>query len=144
MKKCLTVMLTLLIMSLPTPTLAAPASSQSIKQLMQKTGAGDMGLMAMNQMVPALKQMIPDAPEKFWQDFMAEFNADDLEEMIVPIYKKYLSQEEIDAINAFYDTPAGKKLIKVQPLIMQESMAAGQVWGQNVAMDVLKKYQAQQ
>lgn len=142
MKKYLTVLLTLLIMSLP--TLAAPASPQSIKQLMLKTGAGNMGVMAMNQMVPALKQMIPDAPEKFWQDFMAEFNADDLEDMIVPIYKKYLSQEELDAINAFYDTPAGKKLIKVQPLIMQESMAAGQVWGQKVAMDVLKKYQAQQ
>ena len=36
-----------------------------------------------------------------------------------------------------------KKLIKVQPAIMQESMMIGQQWGQNIAREVLEKYKAQ-
>ncbi|GIU24675.1 DUF2059 domain-containing protein [Shewanella schlegeliana] len=124
-------------------TFAEPASAESVKQLMHKTGAGELGIQAMNQMLPALKNLIPDAPETFWSDYMAAFNPDDLVEMTVPIYQKYLSEEEVQALNSFYDTPAGKKLIKVQPLIMQESMMAGQQWGQAVAQDVISKYQMQ-
>lgn len=122
---------------------AEQASAESVKQLMQKTGAGELGIQAMKQMLPALKNIIPDAPESFWTDYMAEFNPEDLVEMTVPIYQKYLTEEEVQALNAFYDTPAGKKLIKVQPLIMQESMMAGQQWGQTVAQDVMQKYQSQ-
>jgi hypothetical protein len=110
---------------------------------MVKTGAGDMSMQMMNQMLPALKQMIPDAPDKFWQDFMSQVNGNDIINMTVPIYQKYLSQEDINAINAFYDSPAGKKMIKVQPNIVQESMAAGQAWGQQIALDVMEKYKAQ-
>ena len=122
---------------------AEQASAESVKQLMQKTGAGELGIQAMKQMLPALKNIIPDAPESFWTDYMAKFNPEDLVEMTVPIYQKYLTEEEVQALNAFYDTPAGKKLIKVQPLIMQESMMAGQQWGQTVAQDVMQKYQSQ-
>ncbi|WP_299806735.1 DUF2059 domain-containing protein [uncultured Shewanella sp.] len=122
---------------------AETASEESVKQLMHKTGAGELGIQAMNQMLPALKNIIPDAPEAFWTDYLAEFNPEDLVEMTVPIYQKYLTEEEVQALNDFYDTPAGKKLIKVQPLIMQESMMAGQQWGQAVAQDVMTKYQMQ-
>ncbi|GIU10238.1 MULTISPECIES: DUF2059 domain-containing protein [unclassified Shewanella] len=122
---------------------AEQASAESVKHLMNKTGAGELGVQAMNQMLPALKNLIPDAPEAFWTDYLSEFNPEDLVEMTVPIYQKYLTEEEVQALNDFYDTPAGKKLIKVQPLIMQESMMAGQQWGQAVAQDVMTKYQIQ-
>lgn len=122
---------------------AEQASAESVKQLMNKTGAGELGVQAMNQMLPALKNLVPDAPEAFWDDYMAGFNPEDLIEMTVPIYQKYLTEDEIQAINAFYDTPAGKKLIRVQPNIMQESMMAGQQWGQAVAKDVMDKYRAE-
>ncbi|MCK8044207.1 DUF2059 domain-containing protein [Shewanella sp. 1CM18E] len=133
----------LTVFAFSSPAFAEQASAESVKQLMQKTGAGELGVQAMKQMLPALKNIIPDAPESFWTDYMAEFNPEDLVEMTVPIYQKYLTEEEVQALNAFYDTPAGKKLIKVQPRIMQESMMAGQQWGQTVAQDVMQKYQSQ-
>ena len=133
----------LAILSFSTEVYAEPASAESVKQLMNKTGAGELGVQAMNQMLPALKNMVPEAPEAFWKDYMAEFNPEDLIEMTVPIYQKYLTEAEVQALNDFYDTPAGKKLIKVQPLIMQESMMAGQQWGQAAAQDVMNKYQTQ-
>lgn len=121
--------------------LAEPASKESIRVMMDKTGAGDMGVQMMNQMLPALKQMLPNAPETFWVDIMAEMNANDIIEMVIPVYQKYLTDEDVQQINSFYDTDAGKKLIRVQPAIMQESMELGQQWGQEVARGVLVKYQ---
>jgi len=141
MKLIIGMIVSLLLTSLPAHS--ELASPESIKNLMEKTGAGDMGVQAMNQMLPALKKILPDASKQFWTDFMAEVSGDDLVEMTIPIYQKHLSQEDIDAINAFYDTPAGQKLIKTQPLLVQESMAAGQVWGQKIAQDVINKYKTQ-
>lgn len=122
---------------------AEQASDESIRELMQRTGSGDMGVQMMNQMLPALKQMIPEAPEVFWQDIMNEVDANEIIELTIPIYQKYLTQEDIVALNKFYDSPAGKKMIKVQPVIMQESMIVGQAWGEQLAQRVISKYRAQ-
>ena len=141
MKKVLSVGLSILFLS--SPTYGEVASPESVKNLMVKTGAGDIGIQMLNQMLPAMKQMIPEAPEKFWQDFMSQVSGDDIINMTIPIYQKYLTQEDINATNEFYDSPAGKKMIKFMPNIMQESMAAGQAWGQQIALDVMNKYNSQ-
>ena len=142
MKNHIALIFTLLMLVLPS-AYAEKSSSENVKKLLNKTGAGQMGIQAMNQMLPALKKMIPDAPEKFWQDFMSEVKPNDLVDMVIPIYQKHLTEKEIKAINAFYDTPAGRKLIQVQPYIVQESMAAGQQWGQKIAQKVITKYKSQ-
>ena len=120
---------------------SAQASKESIRTLMQKTGAGNMGVQMMDQMLPALKQMLPDAPDDFWKGVMAEMSGDEIIELVIPVYQKYLSAEDIKQINAFYDTEAGKKLIRVQPDIVRESMLLGQQWGQDIARRVIAKYE---
>jgi hypothetical protein len=138
MNKNLLMVLILILFTIP--AYAQRASSQSIKELLDKTQAGDMGIQAMNQMLPSLKVMVPDAPDNFWREFMAGVNSDDLVEMIIPIYQKYLTEKDISELNKFYSSPVGKKLIRYQPIIMQESMTVGQRWGENIAKEVLKKY----
>jgi|TARA_B100001964_G_C13695643_1_gene363731 hypothetical protein len=138
MNKNLLMVLILILFTIP--AYAQRASSQSIKELLDKTQAGDMGIQVMNQMLPSLKVMVPDAPDNFWREFMAGVNSDDLVEMIIPIYQKYLTEKDISELNKFYSSPVGKKLIRYQPIIMQESMTVGQRWGENIAKEVLKKY----
>ena len=77
---------------------AETASPKSVKDLLNKTGSGQMGIQAMKQMLPALKKMVPDAPEKFWQDFMAEVKPSDLVNMVIPIYQKHLTQKETKTV----------------------------------------------
>ena len=101
-------------------------------------------MQAMRQMLPSLKRMVPNAPEKFWNDFMAEVSPDDLVNMVIPIYQKYLTEDDVQAINRFYDSPAGRKLIQSQPMIMRESMMQGQAWGQKLAKKVIERYKAEQ
>ena len=125
------------------PAFSKPASQENIRKLVELTGAGDMGVQMMNQMIPTLKQMIPDAPETFWTDVMSEVDGNQIIELVIPVYQKYLSEEDVNAINAFYNTPAGKNLIQVQPAIIRESMMLGQEWGEGIAQKVITKYQAQ-
>lgn len=146
MKKSLVLFLTLSFTSFCFA--AAPASDRasvdSVTELMDKTGTGEMAVQAMNQMLPVIKQMVPEASEEFWAEFMKEVNPEDLVTMIIPIYQKHFSQEDIDAVNAFYDTKAGKNFISSQPLIMQESMVVGQAWSQAIVQKVIAKAQAAQ
>lgn len=119
---------------------AADASSESIRALMNKIGAGEIGVQVANQMLPPLKKAIPEAPEEFWQDVMKEIQPDALIDLVIPIYQKYLSQEDIDNLSAFYDTETGKKFIRVQPAIMNESMQLGREWGREIATKIIESY----
>lgn len=58
--------------------------------------------------------------------------------MIIPIYDKYYTADEINKLIEFYQKPLGKKLISVMPQIMQESMQTGQAWGEEVGKKVYK------
>lgn len=135
--------ITLTLLGLLSTASAEQASSESVKQLMQQVGAGQLGVQVMQQMIPSLKAMVPNAPESFWQEMKQEAKPEDLVNLITPIYQKYLSQADVDAITAFYQTPAGQNLIKAQPKITQESMIAGQQWGQQLAKKILERYQQQ-
>ena len=59
--------------------------------------------------------------------------------MIIPIYEKHFTHEELKQLIAFYESPIGKKLIKVQPQIMMESMAAGEEWGKKLVQKAMEK-----
>jgi hypothetical protein len=57
---------------------AAPASKESVEKLMQVTGAGNLGQQIMAQILPAMKQILPDASPEFWQGVQQEINIDDM------------------------------------------------------------------
>lgn len=130
------------VLGLSLPILAEPAKTESVQKLMNISGAGELGEMMMSQLMPALKQSIPDASDEFWQDVTAEMDFDQLIASIIPVYQQQLTENDIQAILQFYTTPAGKKLISSQPVIMQQSMQIGQQWGQSVFMKVMEKHQA--
>ena len=55
------------------------------------------------------------------------------------IYAGNFSAEELRAVAAFYKTPAGQKFLQKTPAVMQQTMAAGQQFGQSVAADMQKR-----
>ena len=55
------------------------------------------------------------------------------------IYIKHFTAGELRELNAFYDSPLGRKLIKDLPALMQEGMAVGQMFGLKIARDVIDK-----
>lgn len=67
-----------------------------------------------------------DRVNKTSDDFMKSFPWDELLDAMVPIYQKYLTKNDVDALVAFYSGPTGKKILKNMPAMMGEAMQAVQ------------------
>ena len=138
MKPFTSTLLTSLLVVFSAASWAEAPSRESVKELLQVTGAGNMAVQMMEQMIPSMKRMVPDAPEAFWEEFSSQGDGGELEDMVIPIYQKHLTQADVNAQLKFLQSDAGQKMIKVQPLIMQESMMVGQEWG----MKLMQRAQA--
>ena len=114
----------------------------SLKKLMQVSGAEVAYKGALNQMISMFKQQQSNVPNEFWDEFTAEVNKDSFENLIslvLPIYQKHMTEQDLVGVIAFYETPLGKKFAEKTPLITQESMLAGQEWGKQVSQKVVDK-----
>ncbi len=120
------------------------AKVAEILELQQIVGSGDLGKQVTVSLIQNLKRMAPQVPEDVWLRVEAKIDPKELEMLVVPIYDKYLTIDDIRAMKAFYLSPAGKKLVQVMPLIMKESMEAGQKWGQELTVRVMKDLEALQ
>lgn len=113
-----------------------------LKKMFEVSGTEQSYQQAIDMTLNMSKDQYPDLGDEFWNEMSAEFKGtsiDELTEMLVPVYKKYLSEDELDEIIAFYNTPAGKKLASSNPQIMQESMSIGQAWGAKLGEKVMRK-----
>lgn len=63
----------------------------------------------------------------------------DLERESAAIYAKTFSIEELNAITAFYNSDAGKKLIKDGPIATRELVRAADIWAAGISRDLAKE-----
>lgn len=110
-----------------------------VRQLLEVTGSGTIGAQILGQMLPAMKKLAPNAPETFWQEVMAEAKPETFVDLMVPIYMKHFDEVDLDEMIAFYSTRVGRKSIERLPAIMAESMAVGQIWGEQVAREIIER-----
>jgi uncharacterized protein len=93
------------------------------------------------RIVAQMKAAKPEVTDEKWAALKKDVfdpAVADLNKMMVPVYKKLFTQEEVKAIIAFYESPAGKKLSEKSSEITKESMSFAQEWG----MSLMGKIQA--
>jgi len=112
----------------------------TLKKMLVVAGSEQTFNSAIKQMFSMYKQQKTNVPDSIWVDLeqeMSKTSIDDLVNMILPVYQKYLTETDLNGIIEFYQTPIGKKYAEKTPLIMQESMQVGQQWG----MEIGKKFE---
>ena len=127
----------------------AAGKNEAIAELLRVTGseemAGQMIGPVMQMMAPIIRQSNPGVSDELVGEILAaavgmmEGRMGELMELIAQLYAKHFSVVEIRELTAFYRSPTGRKLIEKQPLIMQESMAVGQAWGQLMVPELTAK-----
>ena len=116
--------------------------SKTLKKMFKVSGTEDTYQAAIMQMIVLFKQQYPSVGADIWDSLEKEFlnsSLNDLTEMLVPVYEKYISIEDLEEVINFYKTDAGKKLALYNPLIVQESMQIGQQWGEKIGRDFVEK-----
>jgi len=114
---------------------------QEIETLMDLTGARNlgkqMGKLMVEQLYAALRQANPSLPDqalRIVEEVTLELideRSGELVDRAVPLYAKYFSEKEISELVAFYQTPTGRKVVRVLPSLMQELMPLSQEWARS-------------
>jgi hypothetical protein len=112
---------------------------RAIRELITVMGSAKMADQVMNQLLTVFQQQSPSVPNEFWTKIRANIKTGELMDMIVPIYDKYYTREDIDGLIAFYKSPLGRKVVTTMPAVMRDSMSAGQQWGQKLARQVISE-----
>lgn len=118
---------------------AQTSKEKKINEFIQLTEIDKLGKQSIDKMIDIYKKQFSDLPEEFWIEFKKEANEDELTRMYIPIYDKYYSESDLDALIKFYKTPTGKKMIAVMPDLMKESMEKGRIWGEVISKKVMAK-----
>jgi hypothetical protein len=120
-----------------------PTKEADIRQLMDVTGAKDLGQQLMEAGIAQFRASVtesqPDNPrakqfaDAFAQRFEKHFDPRALTDTVIPIYDKHLSTEDLRELLAYYQSPFGQRMLKVLPEVARESQAAGFKLGQKAA-----------
>ena len=119
----------------------APATKEDIQRYLDVMHSREMMRQMLDVMSKQQHQMIheqylkdkdklpadfEDRVNKTVDSFMKDFPWDDMLDNMVPVYQKYLTKGDVDALVAFYSGPTGKKMLKDMPAMMGEAMQAMQ------------------
>jgi uncharacterized protein len=116
----------------------APATKEDIERYFDVMHTREMAKSMMDLMRKQMRQMIQDQVKrepglppdfearmnKMTDDIMKNFPMEELLQAMVPAYEHNLTKGDIDALVAFYSSPAGQKYLKKLPAIQAEGMQA--------------------
>ncbi len=119
---------------------SAPASREQILKMMDAMQSRKTVQVMMNSMQQQIGSMMKEQMEKSTPEASPEMRAEmtaamqdmfkdmepimsDVVEETIPVYQKHLSQQEAEAITAFYLSPEGKSFLNILPVIMNDSMS---------------------
>lgn len=111
----------------------------TLKHLFIVSGSETNFKVTIKQMFTMLKQQKTNIPDSVWNEFENEFvkaSIDELVDMLYPIYKKHMTENDLTKTIEFFETPIGKKYVEKTPFILQESMQVGQQWGAKIAKKI--------
>jgi hypothetical protein len=93
-------------------------------------GASQASLAFQSSIQPTLGRALTDAEKQrlymFWYRKTKEMMPYEvLEQMLIPIYMRTFTLDEVEKINEFYHTPAGARLVQLTPTLIREAENAG-------------------
>ena len=125
-----------------------PQYNKLVDQVLALTGALEVGeqlsQLFVSQMTKSMSQADKQLPDEAYEIIAEEVNATisdsinskDFHKLMYPIYAQNLSKSDLEAMVAFYQTPAGGRIAAAMPIMSQQGIQVGQVWGQSLGADI--------
>ncbi len=121
-----------------------PAKEAEIRKFLENTGSKETMRTALSRVLDTYRKKYPDLPADFWTQVISDSSLDDFISRLVPVYAQYYSLDDLKAINAFYQTPAGQHMRQIQPQITGATMLVGRQWGREMGAKIMSGVLAQQ
>lgn len=128
---------------IPDNTVISQTKAAAVRRLLDLMGSAKLSKQMLNELFSMLKNSTSQVPPRVWDEINAEYNTDiesgKFMEMIVPIYGRAFSEDEIKELIKFYESPIGKKLSATLPQILNESMTVGAEWAGEIMRRIQKR-----
>ena len=130
-----------------------PAKEAKIRELMDVTGTKNLGEQLLRASMEQLRASVAGAQpqnaraqqmvELFLERFRKRFDPNALTEVMIPIYDKHLSDEDLKGLLEFYRSPLGQRTLKALAAVVREAQAAGFALGQQAAEAAMRDVQTE-
>ena len=115
-----------------------------IQKMLRLTGMESrMGQMK-SQIIAGMRKQMSDMSDVFWTKLEQKLDYHELIEMVMPIYDKYYTLEDLKSANAFYESPAGIRILSVSPMVSQEVVKISMEWGAKIGKQAEAEAEQQQ
>lgn len=121
------------------PSDIPPQKEADIQKLLAMTDSLDMGQQVVDRLLAIQQGAQSAVPQEVWDEIRAELDMTRIQPVIVAIWDRHFSHDDIRGLIEFYESPLGRKLVETQPAVMQESMAAGELWARQVLQRIQEK-----
>ena len=125
------------------PPPAHPITRAQVQQLVELSHTREITRNALHTAFNSQQNPNGIIPKEFFDDMAAEMDKVDFVALMLPVYQKYVSEEDASAALAFYATPAGRRFMDANPFIVAETQKAGMQQGREIANRVILKYKDQ-
>ncbi len=116
------------------------AKLEAVKQMLAISHTVDGNVEAAQESIKAMKKNSPTINPKFWDELSGAANHAAFEHLLVGIYDRAYTLEEIRGITKFYTSPAGKAFLEKNGKAQVESGRAMQAYMESRSKELMKKY----
>lgn len=119
------------------------------QKILEETHSLDNMSAAMDTMLPSMlsgfRRDAPNLPEETYQ-LVSQMLADEMRKELpqlltvnAQVYASHFTLDDLKAIDAFYQTPAGQKIVSESPKIIRETVPIGMLWGRQAAQAAMQR-----
>jgi len=130
---------------------AAPAVDEEVKakieQLLELLDTKKTLNTVVDELLRQFRTAYPKVPEMLWARVKEEVLSKTFIDMLITIYAAHFTRQDIEELIDFWSSPVGRKFIREQPRILQESLAVSREYmkgaNERILADV-RKWEAEQ
>ena len=131
-----------------------PETATDIRHLLEITGAANLMSQIFNSQMPLIKaQLLQTLPpgedreqiaDRFIKKMEDRVSSGELVDVLIPIYVKHFTHDDVKNILAFFDSPTGRRFLQESPAYVQEvQTAASEHWKKVVLPQLLREMAAE-
>ncbi len=121
----------------------AESKNEKLSALLEITGAFELAEQMSDALMQQLSPLFPAEAQPVLKEISKSLNFDELKGTIIELNAKHYTEAEVQAMLDFYSSAEGRSIIKKMPLVMQESMQLGNIYGRLQAKKIIEQMKTQ-
>ena len=119
--------------------LQAQSKDMDIRKLVDLLKVEESVELMLDQSIVVLKQQYPKIPVSYWSELKRKIDYSQFTEMVIPVYNKTFSHQEVKDLIQFFSTPVGRKYVRELPAINTAIYNVSHEYGRALSQQIVQQ-----